>query len=32
MLREVFSGLLELAALGSLLTFIALITRTAGIS
>lgn len=29
MLREVFSGILELAALGALLTFIAMVSHTA---
>ena len=32
MLRDMFSGLAELAALASLLTFIGLVTRTVGVS
>jgi hypothetical protein len=32
MLRDVFSGLFELAALGSLLMFIGLVTQTIGMS
>lgn len=32
MLRDVFSGLVELAALGTLLTFIGLVSATAGVS
>ncbi len=32
MLRDVFSSLVELAALGTLLTFIGLVAQTAGMS